>query len=87
MYLRAVAAGLPFLYLSYAGNGHLIGLEDMRTPLRIAVGANLVNIALESALVFGAQAGLPGSARGTGWPFGRSRLASCRWPRPRSWRG
>ncbi len=36
-YLRASAAGLPFLYLSYAGNGHLIGLADTRTPLRIAV--------------------------------------------------
>ena len=31
-YLRASAAGLPFLYVSYAGNGHLIGLADTRTP-------------------------------------------------------
>ena len=29
-YLRASAAGLPFLYLSFAGNGHLIGLADTR---------------------------------------------------------
>ena len=32
-YLRASAAGLPFLYLSYAGNGHMTGLENTRTPL------------------------------------------------------
>jgi putative MATE family efflux protein len=64
-YLRASAAGLPFLYVSYAGNGHMIGLENTRTPLRIAVSANAANVALESALVFGAHAGLLGSAWGT----------------------
>lgn len=64
-YLRVSAAGLPFLYLSYAGNGHMIGLENTRTPLRIAVGANVLNVAAESALVFGAHAGLIGSAWGT----------------------
>jgi putative MATE family efflux protein len=64
-YLRISALGLPFLYLSYAGNGHLIGLADTRTPLRIAVGANVLNVALEAGLVFGAHAGLAGSAWGT----------------------
>jgi putative MATE family efflux protein len=64
-YIRIAALGLPFLYLSYAGNGHLIGLEDTRTPLLIAVGANIVNVALEIAFVFGLHAGLAGSAWGT----------------------
>jgi putative MATE family efflux protein len=64
-YLRISALGLPFLYLSYAGNGHLIGLADTRTPLRIAVGANVLNVVLEAGLVFGAHAGLAGSAWGT----------------------
>jgi putative MATE family efflux protein len=64
-YLGASAAGLPFLYLSFAGNGHLTGLQDTRTPLRIAVAANVVNVALEAILVFGAHAGLLGSAWGT----------------------
>src|SRR6185437_3773413 len=64
-YLRASAVGMPFLYLSYAGNGHLIGLADSRAPLKIAVGANLANVALEAALVFGLHAGLLGSAWGT----------------------
>jgi putative MATE family efflux protein len=64
-YLRASAAGLPFLYLSYAGNGHLIGLADTRTPLRIAVTANVLNVALEVFLVYGLHLGLLGSAWGT----------------------
>jgi putative MATE family efflux protein len=64
-YLRASAAGLPFLYLSYAGNGHLIGLADTRTPLRIAVTANVLNVVLEVFLVYGVHLGLLGSAWGT----------------------
>jgi putative MATE family efflux protein len=64
-YIRISALGLPFLYLSYAGNGHLTGLEDTRSPLRIAVAANAVNVGLEAALVFGLHAGLAGSAWGT----------------------
>lgn len=64
-YLRAAAVGLVFLYVSYAGNGHMLGLENTRTPLRIAVSANVLNVALESLLVFGVHAGLLGSAWGT----------------------
>ncbi|MGD0068638.1 MAG: MATE family efflux transporter [Streptosporangiaceae bacterium] len=64
-YLRVSVIGLPFLYLSYAGNGHLIGLADTRTPLRIAVIANVANVALEVLLVYGLHLGLLGSAWGT----------------------
>ncbi len=64
-YVRISAIGLPFLYLSYAGNGHLTGQQDTRTPLRIALGANVLNVALEVVLVFGLHAGLAGSAWGT----------------------
>jgi putative MATE family efflux protein len=64
-YIRIAVLGLPFLYLSYAGNGHMTGLENTRTPLRIAVGANVVNGALEAWFVFGLHAGLAGSAWGT----------------------
>jgi putative MATE family efflux protein len=64
-YLRAAAVGLPFLYISYAGNGHLIGLANTRTPLRVAVIANVLNVALELVLVYGLHLGLLGSAWGT----------------------
>jgi putative MATE family efflux protein len=64
-YIRIAAVGLPFLYLSYAGNGHMTGLENTRTPLRIALGANVVNVGLEIWFVDGLHAGLAGSAWGT----------------------
>jgi putative MATE family efflux protein len=64
-YIRISALGLPFLYLSYAGNGHAIGCQDTRTPLAIALVANVVNVVLEVALVFWLHLGLPGSAWGT----------------------
>ena len=64
-YLRAASVGLPFLYISYAGNGHLIGLADTRTPLRVAVTANVLNVVLELFLVYGLHLGLLGSAWGT----------------------
>jgi putative MATE family efflux protein len=74
-YLRISAIGLPFLYISYAGNGHLTGLANVRTPLRIAVGANVINVALEIGLVFGAGWGLAGSAWGT--VFAQAGAAAC----------
>ncbi len=64
-YLRVSAAGVPFLYLSFAGNGHLTGLANARTPLRIAISANVLNVAAEVILVFGLHTGLTGSAWGT----------------------
>jgi putative MATE family efflux protein len=64
-YLRISALGLPFLYMSYAGNGHRTGLQDTRTPLAIAVAANALNVVLEVVLVFGMHKGLAGSAWGT----------------------
>jgi len=89
-YLRASAAGLPFLYLSYAGNGHLVGLANARTPLRIAVSANVLNVALEFFLVYGVHLGLLGSAWGTvaaqaaaaGLYWAASRRAAVRPARP-----
>ena len=89
-YLRISAIGVPFLYLSYAGNGHLVGLADARSPLRIAVAANLANLGLEAALVYGAHWGLRGSACGTviaqagaaGWYYAASRRAAIGLARP-----
>jgi putative MATE family efflux protein len=81
-YLRISALGLPFLYLSYAGNGHLTGLQNTRTPLRIALGANALNLALEVALVFGLHDGLIGSA----WGTVVAQVAAAAWYAVASWR-
>ena len=48
-----------------AGTGVLRGLQDTRTPLLVAVGANAVNIALNATLVLGLHWGIAGSAWGT----------------------
>ncbi len=64
-YLRISAAGAPAYLLALAGAGFLRGMQDTRTTLVIAVGANVVNIALEILLVYGLDTGIAGSAWGT----------------------
>jgi len=64
-YLRVAALGLPSVLLLLAGTGVLRGLQDTRTPLVVVVAANLVNIGLNLALVYGAGLGIAGSALGT----------------------
>ncbi len=41
------------------------GLQDTRTPLYVVIAANLINIGLNFALVYGAGLGIAGSALGT----------------------
>ena len=65
IYLHIAAVGMPFLLLSLAGTGHLQGHEDTKTPLRIVLVANVVNVVLEVVLVYGAHTGVAGSAWGT----------------------
>lgn len=64
-YLQISAVGMPALLVTLAGTGHLTGSEDTRTPLRIVLVANALNLALEVALVYGAGLGVAGSAWGT----------------------
>ena len=64
-YLIIAAFGVPAQLVALAGEGCLRGVGDLRTPLRILIVANLANVALEVALVYGAHLGLAGSAIGT----------------------
>lgn len=64
-YLRVSAFGLPAMLVVLATTGILRGLQDTRTPLLVAVVANLANIGLNVALVYGAGLGVAGSALGT----------------------
>jgi putative MATE family efflux protein len=48
-----------------AGTGVLRGLQDTRTPLIVAVAANVVNVGLNAFLVLGVHWGIAGSAWGT----------------------
>jgi putative MATE family efflux protein len=64
-YLRISVFGVPSMLLIMAATGVLRGLQDTRTPLLVAVAANMVNIALNATFVLGLRLGLAGSAWGT----------------------
>lgn len=64
-YLRIALLGLPLLLVMLAATGVLRGLQDTRTPLLVAVAANLTNIGLNIVFVYGFGWGIAGSALGT----------------------
>src|SRR5580693_6821845 len=64
-YLRISLLGAPAMLMVLAGTGVLRGLQDTRTPLTVAVAANVVNVALNAFLVLGLHWGIAGSAWGT----------------------
>jgi putative MATE family efflux protein len=64
-YLRISCFGIPSMLLLLAATGVLRGLQDARTPMYAAVGANLANIVLNLVLVYGLDLDIAGSALGT----------------------
>lgn len=64
-YLRIVALGLPAQLVILASTGVLRGLQDTRTPLRVVVTINVLNVALNVLLVYGLNLGIGGAAAGT----------------------
>lgn len=64
-YLRIRAVGIVGLLVGYVGHGAFRGLSDTRTPLVVAVCANVVNGLLDVVLVFGFGMGLAGAAWAT----------------------
>jgi len=53
VYLRTMAFVVPFLFIAFAGTAVMRATGDTRTPMWIAVMANLVNIVGNYALIFG----------------------------------
>jgi MATE family, multidrug efflux pump len=53
-YIKLRAFGGPAVLMSMISFGILYGLGDMRTPLCIAVGVNVVNLCLDAWFIFGA---------------------------------
>lgn len=68
-YLQIMFAGIVFLVLNLTFSALMQGAGDTVTPLLIAAGMNVVNVALNFALMFGAgpfpELGVPGAALGT----------------------
>ena len=52
-YIRVRLFGAPAVLVSLAVFGILRGLQDMRTPFRVAVSINIFNIILDPLLIFG----------------------------------
>ena len=61
-YLRIVAFGMPAQLVMLASTGVLRGLQDTRTPLRVVIAANLMNV----SSTCGSCSGWAGASRGRG---------------------
>ncbi len=64
-YLRIRALAGPAVLLIMAGHGVFRGLQDTRTPLRITLALNGVNLVLDPILIFWVGWGLDGAAWAT----------------------
>lgn len=64
-YLQISCIGIPSMLLLLAATGVLRGLQDTRTPMVVAISANLANIGLNLLLVYGLDLDIAGSALGT----------------------
>jgi putative MATE family efflux protein len=64
-YLSISAVGFPFILLAFLGHGVLRGHNDLRTPLKFVVVANIANLVLEIVAVYGLHMGIAGSAWST----------------------
>lgn len=99
-YLWIRLLGAPAVLVMTVGFGALRGLQDVRTPLRIAVAVNIVNLALDPLLIFGfgpvpalGVAGAAWASTASQWigalaagSSARSRLPLVRKPRPERFR-
>ncbi len=63
-YLQVAAASVPAVLLVLAATGALRGVLDLRTPVVVMVAANVINVVLTVAFVYGFDLGLRGAALG-----------------------
>jgi MATE family multidrug resistance protein len=64
-YLRIRALATPAVLVVTAGHGAFRGHKDTRTPLKVALGVNLLNLVLDPLMIFGLGWGLEGAAIAT----------------------
>jgi MATE family multidrug resistance protein len=64
-YLRIRALATPAVLVVMAGHGAFRGHKDTRTPLKVALGVNLLNLVLDPLMIFGLGWGLEGAGVAT----------------------
>lgn len=64
-YLRIRALAGPAVLLTMAAHGIFRGYQDTRTPLRVTMLVNLINVLLDPLLIFGLGWGIAGAAWAT----------------------
>ncbi|CAM9260281.1 unnamed protein product [Chrysoparadoxa australica] len=64
-YLTTRALAAPAVLLISVGNGAFRGMLDTKTPLLLAIAANLINFILDPVLIFGLDLGAQGAAAAT----------------------
>lgn len=88
-YFRVCIWGAPAMLSSYALSGWFIGMQDTRTPMRMAILQNLLNILCTILFVFVFHLGVQGVALGTvvGLYCGCAYAAHCLPPSPPQGKG
>jgi MATE family multidrug resistance protein len=79
VYLRIRLLGAPATLAMMASFGALRGLQDMRTPLRVAVGSNLLNVGLDALLIPGAGPVPALGVAGAAWASTAAQWTAALW--------
>lgn len=79
LYLRIRFLGAPAILVTLVAFGALRGVQDMQTPFRIAVSLNLLNVALDALLIFGAGPVPALGVAGAAWATSASQVAGAVW--------
>lgn len=61
-YLRVAALGLPAIAVTFAVLGWFRGIEDLRLPVRVVIGANIADVGMEILFVWVFRWGIGDSA-------------------------
>ena len=86
VYLRIRLLAAPAILATIVAFGALRGRQDMRTPFRIAVSVNVVNVALDALLIFGAGPVPALGVAGAAWATTASQVAGAGWAVAAAWR-
>jgi MATE family multidrug resistance protein len=79
LYLKIRLLGMPALLIMSTAFGALRGMQDMKTPLRVAVSINLLNIVLDAVLIFGVGPIPAMGIAGAAWATAASHWVGAVW--------